>query len=100
MTAKKASAHSIKNIFLIIGASALVLGAAFVFAYAALPGLLTVTYSDTATSTPGVVVPTIPPLDKVAYDTKLLELAHVATSSNWYVAFMAGTTTITLANST
>ena len=34
-----------------------------------------------------------PTLDKQAYDTKLLEIAHVASSSPWYRAFLAGTTT-------
>jgi hypothetical protein len=37
--------------------------------------------------------PPKPVLDKVAYDTKLLDVAHVATSSPWYYAFLAGTTT-------
>ncbi len=36
---------------------------------------------------------TRPPLDKRAYDEKLLALAHIATSSPWYFAFLAGTTT-------
>jgi hypothetical protein len=37
---------------------------------------------------------TAPPvLDKLAYDTKLLLLAHVATSSPWYSFFLTGTTT-------
>lgn len=33
------------------------------------------------------------PLDTFAYDAKLLALGHVATTSAWYGAFMAGTTT-------
>ena len=37
--------------------------------------------------------PPLPPLDKKAYDMKMLEIAHVATTSPWYTAFMMGTTT-------
>jgi hypothetical protein len=42
--------------------------------------------TSTATSTPT-------PLNKAAYDQKLLSLSHVATSSPWYYAFLDGTTT-------
>jgi hypothetical protein len=45
-----------------------------------------------ATSTSSATTPP-PVLDKVAYDTKLLYLAHVATSSPWYTFFLTGTTT-------
>lgn len=38
--------------------------------------------------------PPVLPLDKKAYDMKLLSLAHMATSSPWYEAFMLGTTTL------
>ncbi len=48
-----------------------------------------------ATSTP-----TVPQLDKTGYDTKLLFLAHVATSSQWYTAFLAGATSTTIGTST
>src|SRR3989344_4796124 len=42
----------------------------------------------------GIVAAAPPPvLDKVAYDKKLLALAHVATSNPWYNAFLQGTTT-------
>ncbi|HEV3245091.1 MAG TPA: hypothetical protein VG102_01925, partial [Candidatus Paceibacterota bacterium] len=44
-----------------------------------------------ATST--VSNPPAATLDKTAYDTKLLSLAHVATSSPWYWTFLDGTTT-------
>lgn len=37
--------------------------------------------------------PPKPVLDKVAYDKKLLDMAHVAASSPWYHAYLAGTTT-------
>jgi hypothetical protein len=47
------------------------------------------TSSEPATTT----LPALPPLDKVAYDTKLLFLAHATSSSPWYRAYLAGTTT-------
>lgn len=47
-----------------------------------------------ASSTPTKVIAT-PTLDKRAYDIKLLQLAHVATSSPWYTYFLTGTTTAT-----
>lgn len=37
--------------------------------------------------------PTTPPLDQLEYNTRLLMLGHVATSSPWYTAFLQGTTT-------
>lgn len=37
--------------------------------------------------------PQLPPLDTTDYNTRLLALAHVATSSPWYTAFLQGTTT-------
>ena len=106
MTKKKESPRSTKTqALLIFCAAALVAGAAFVFAYGALPQLLSVSYSETistATSTASGVKlpPPPPPLDKVSYDLKLLSLAHVATSTLWDKAFLAGTTTITLPGAT
>jgi hypothetical protein len=76
-------------------AIAIVVGvAAVVAAYYFLPAALSVSYSDsspTASSTPKA--PTIPPLDTHLYDTELLSLAHVATTSPWYLSFLEGTTT-------
>lgn len=37
--------------------------------------------------------PMVPVLDTVAYDRKMLDISHVATSSPWYAAFLNGTTT-------
>lgn len=37
--------------------------------------------------------PLPPQLDKVEYDKRLLAMSHVATSSPWYAAYLAGTTT-------
>ncbi|HVY72707.1 MAG TPA: hypothetical protein VG984_01490 [Candidatus Paceibacterota bacterium] len=47
-----------------------------------------------ASSTPTNVA-VVPTLDTHAYDVKLLQLAHVATSSPWYEYFLTGTTTAT-----
>lgn len=41
-----------------------------------------------------------PVLDKVAYDKKLLDIAHISTASPWYYAYLAGTTTPLTANGT
>lgn len=82
----------------------LLVAAIFVFclAYFAIPSLFSVSYSENenASSTPGGIFNPIPPLDKGAYDAKLLFLAHVATSSPWYQAFLEGTTTIMLPGAT
>jgi hypothetical protein len=37
--------------------------------------------------------PPLPSLDRNAYNIKMLEIAHVATTSPWYPAYMMGTTT-------
>ncbi len=60
-----------------------------------LPDASSVPYFSEATSTPAAVKP-LPQLDKVAYDTRLLALAHVATSSPWYAAYLQGTTTASI----
>ncbi len=58
-----------------------------------------VSFSRDATTTPESRVDTTPPkpvLDKVAYDKKLLAMAHIGTSSKYYEAFLKndfGTTT-------
>ncbi len=51
--------------------------------------------ADAATTTAGSATQpsSQPPLDINAYNTKLLFLAHVATSSSWYQYFLTGTTT-------
>ena len=58
-------------------------------AFFILPDVLSVSYLSEATSTPFFV----PQLDKNDYDMRLLMLAHVATSSPWYAAYLQGTTT-------
>ncbi|MBC7836504.1 hypothetical protein H7X87_01875 [Acetobacteraceae bacterium] len=89
MSAKKASPHSIKHTLMIISTAVLMTGASFFFAYGGLPDLLSVTYSQIASSTQKNSGPASPPpLDRLAYDTKLLWLAHVATSSPGYSAFL------------
>ena len=52
-----------------------------------------VIYNRSGQSTSTVATPPAATLDKAAYDTKLLALAHVASTSPWYRAFLAGTTT-------
>ncbi len=42
----------------------------------------------------------VPVLDKIAYDKRLLALAHVPNTSPWYYAYLAGTTTPLTANGT
>jgi hypothetical protein len=58
----------------------------------ALPEATSITYSGTATSTPAVLAQK-PVLDTLEYDRRLLTLAHIATSSPWYNAYLQGTTT-------
>ena len=100
MNRKKASPHLIKRFW--IHAVAIVLGTAAVVAvaYFVLPGVLTVSYSEPVLSAAPDPVSAPPPLDVMAYNERLLALAHVATSSPWYQAFMEGTTTITLPGAT
>jgi hypothetical protein len=103
MTAKKESPHSTKKIASYAGATVVGVGVIFALAYFALPSILAVSYTNLATiasSTPFVGPPPPPPLNRDAYDAKLLAIAHVATSSPWYTAFLAGTTTITLPGAT
>ncbi|MES2006819.1 MAG: hypothetical protein V4436_01785, partial [Patescibacteria group bacterium] len=82
------------------------MGMVFALAYFALPALFSVSYSEFdqhATSTGlfgGKKESTTPPLDRVAYDKKLLELSHVASSSPWRFAFLAATSTVTLPGAT
>jgi hypothetical protein len=77
---------SLKHILSLLAAGAL----AFVGVFAlASTSLLSVSYSETATSTPTPK----PMLDIKDYDERLLALAHVATSSPWYTAYLEGTTT-------
>ncbi len=102
MTKKKESTRSISTYLLYVGVALGGIAGAFAIAYAALPAFFSVSYqtgfADVASSTPHIALP--PPLDKLAYDQKLLALAHVATSSNWYASFLAGTTTIALPGTT
>ena len=75
---------------LVFGGIALVVALGAVSAWAlTIPKL---SYINAATSSVAASQP-LPPLDKTAYDIKMLALAHVATSSPWYQAFLIGTTT-------
>ena len=89
MNKKKESLHLIRA----YGIHALVVVAGVVLVVSAYLGLVSnfsVTYADVATTTPQV--PQLPPLDTTAYDTRLLALAHVATTSPWYAVYLQGTT--------
>lgn len=66
--------------------------AAVAAAYAALPSLTSISYDSFASSTVALLQP-VPVLDTLDYDRRLLALAHVATSSPWYAAYLNGTTT-------
>lgn len=80
----------------------LIATAAFLFAvtFFGLPAFFSVSYSElTSTSTPSGVAKSYA-LDTRAYNEKLLALAHVATSSPWYYAFLQGTTTVMLPGAT
>lgn len=88
MSAKKESARSTKKPLAVAGASVVMAGAAFAFVYSSLPDLLSVSYTSDSSVATLAGPPPIPPLDTFAYDLKLLELAHIATSSPWYQAFL------------
>src|SRR3989338_6614603 len=70
----------------------------FIAAYLGLVSNFSVTYEEQAISLPQT--PQLPPLDTADYDTRLLALAHVATSSQWYADFLAGAATTTIGTST
>ncbi len=90
MSTKKELPHSISFWATALLATLGVVVAASVFFV--LPDFLSVSYVSEATSTPqgGKL---IPELNTFEYDTRLLALAHVATTSPWYDAFLQGTTT-------
>lgn len=107
MNTDKKKRESIKlGIFSYLAAIVFAIAAVFAIAYFALPSLLSVTYSEeisaagTSTAPAKTAPPPPPPVDRAAYDAKLLSLAHVATSSAWYMAYLAGTTTITMPGAT
>ena len=98
MNIKKESPHSIKRPLVLGGAlCASVLLALGVFF--GVPELLSVSYVNEATSTP-IGSTSAPVLDTLDYDMRLLALAHVATSSMWYEAFLSGATTTRLSTAT
>ncbi len=72
------------------------------FSYFVVPKFLSVSYSENmpgaASSTTAHTGP--PPLDKEAYDKKLLSVAHVATSSPWYYSYLLATSTVMLPGAT
>ncbi len=101
MSTKKESPRSTNYSLLLVLAGVASAVALFAIMYAGLPAYFAVTYAENASSTPAVhAPPSRPVLDVAAYDAKLLSLAHVATSTTWYQAFLQGTTTITLPGAT
>lgn len=72
---------------LVLIAVAILLGASL-FAQGLAPSALS--FVRSASSTEVIAAPLRPSLDTLAYDEKLLYLAHVATSSPWYTAFLTG----------
>lgn len=94
MSTKKESPRSTKR-FGSYALLAVVGGIAVGGAYFGAPALLGVSYLSEAASSSVVAVgaPAVPPLDTLEYDSRLLGLAGVATSSPWYVAYLQGTTT-------
>jgi hypothetical protein len=103
MTAKKESDHSTnKRLFAYVAATLAGVTGMFALASFGLPAVMSVSYSSTASTSdalpPGPPLP--PPLDKAAYDRKLLDIAHVATTSPWYYAFLQSTTTIIMPGAT
>lgn len=100
MTTKKELPLSTNKRGLILFSIAILMaGGGVAFLYLTLPKFFTVSYfGAAAVGTSTASFP--PPVDTVAYDIKLLELAQVATSSPWYLAFLTGTTTITLPGAT
>src|SRR5579863_9054481 len=95
----KASTRSIKRY--LWHAIAVVIGVAVVvaFAYFVLPQITSVSY-NASVATATTTAPTVPELNIADYDARLLALAHVATSSPWYYAFLQGTTTVMLPGAT
>lgn len=95
MSTKKESPRSIKRsgLPLVVFVFA-TLAAASVVYFFMLPALTSVSFSRESAAANGIAPKPAPVLDTLAYDTKLLELAHVATSSPFYAAFLSGTTTV------
>ncbi|MDQ5955281.1 MAG: hypothetical protein QG621_284 [Patescibacteria group bacterium] len=77
---------------------AVALGGAAIIYVLAFANLFPIVYdstaavADAASTTPRLAdtKAALPPLDTVAYNKKMLELAHVATSSPWYNYFLTG----------
>lgn len=92
MREKKESTHSIKKTLLLVCLALIALGGIFALSYTVLPAALSVSYSAIVASSTEPFRPLIPPLDTLAYDTKLLEIAHVATSTPFYAYYLSTST--------
>jgi hypothetical protein len=94
MSTKKESPHLTKTLCALLLCAAAI--AVLAVAYVVLPSYFSISYADpaqVATSTLVTEAYVPPPLDIAEYNTRLLGLARVATSSPWYDAFLQGTTT-------
>lgn len=92
---KKESPRSTKSSLLLAAAFLAAAGGVSALVYAGLPAFFSVSYAENASSTPLVTVhkpPARPVLDAALYDKKLLQLAHVATSTLLYAQFTGATT--------
>lgn len=88
---KRGAGRFFFHILLLLVALAAVVG----LSYVVLPAVTSVSYGTEGTSTITSVLPHLPKpkpsLDVHDYNRRLLALAHVATSSPWYDAFLHGT---------
>lgn len=88
---KRGAGYYLRHIALLLAVLAAVVG----LSYFVLPAVTSVTYGTTATSTLASLLPDLPKpkptLDLGDYNRRLLALAHVATTSPWYDAFINGT---------
>jgi hypothetical protein len=91
MSTKKESPRSIKSYGAYAFLATVGLCAAGA-AYTGIPALTSISYDGLASSTVALLAPE-KKLDTREYDLRLLKLAHVATSSPWHAAYLAGTTT-------
>ncbi len=99
MTTKKESTLSTSSlpIVLLVLVGVLVLAVAFY----GIPKFMSVSYVGGVVSFASTTDESaLPPLDKVDYDTRLLALARVATTSPWYNGFLAGATSTVVGAST
>lgn len=100
-TAKNRTDKELQSVFSYAAALLAIAAFFFLLGFFALPKVFSsVSYDENVSTSTPQKTGGIPPLDKEAYDKKLLELAHVDSSSPWYWGFLQATTTITLPGAT